>query len=446
REPGPIPEFLAAARDGRLVLELIADGVHLAPSFVRNVFELVGRENVVLVTDAMAAAGMADGAYQLGSLAVTVTDGVARLTHGGAIAGGTAHLLDVVRTTVAGGVHLVAAVHAAATGAAVVLGDDAVGALETGRRADVLVTDNELRPVEVVRNGVSVGCGRTSVGAWRPPRTRSRARPGKEAAGRRSGTPSPTPRDGWSAGTPVTSPPTTTTGGARTSRCCRRWACRPTGCRSRGRGCSPPAAARSTPRASPSTATCSTSCAPGGSPPSSRCTTGTCRRSSRTPAAGRTGRPPTPSPSTPGSWPVSWATGWRCGSPSTSRGARRSSATPPASTHRAAPSRVPRSPRRTTSTSPTGWRAGPAGPSSVTTHPSRWRSASASPARWPPSPAPTSRPWPRSTPSATTSSAGRCSTAATPRDCCATPRTSPTGPSSARVTSRPPGSGSTSSG
>ncbi len=156
REPGPIPEFLAAARDGRLVLELIADGVHLAPSFVRNVFELVGRENVVLVTDAMAAAGMADGAYQLGSLAVTVTDGVARLTHGGAIAGGTAHLLDVVRTTVAGGVDLVDAVYAAATGPAVVLGDDTVGALETGRRADVLVTDNELRPVEVVRNGVSV--------------------------------------------------------------------------------------------------------------------------------------------------------------------------------------------------------------------------------------------------------------------------------------------------
>lgn len=156
REPGPIPEFLAAARDGRLVLELIADGVHLAPSFVRNVFELVGRENVVLVTDAMAAAGMADGAYQLGSLAVTVTDGVARLTHGGTIAGGTAHLLDVVRTTVAGGVDLVDAVYAAATGPAVVLGDDTVGALETGRRADVLVTDNELRPVEVVRNGVSV--------------------------------------------------------------------------------------------------------------------------------------------------------------------------------------------------------------------------------------------------------------------------------------------------
>lgn len=156
REPGPIPEFLAAARDGRVVLELIGDGTHLDPDFVRSVFEIAGRENVVLVTDAMAAAGMSDGDYVLGSLAVTVLDGVARLTAGGAIAGGTAHLLDVVRTTVAGGVPLVDAVYAAATGPAVVLGDPAVGALEAGRRADVVVTDADLRPLEVVKNGVSI--------------------------------------------------------------------------------------------------------------------------------------------------------------------------------------------------------------------------------------------------------------------------------------------------
>jgi len=156
REPGPIPEFLAAARDGRLALELIADGTHLDPSFVRSVFEIVGRENVLLVTDAMAAAGMPDGDYQLGALAVTVAGGVARLTDGDSIAGGTAHLLDVVRTTVGGGVALIDAVYAAATGPALVLGDDGVGALEAGRRADVVVTDGDLRPVEVVKNGVSV--------------------------------------------------------------------------------------------------------------------------------------------------------------------------------------------------------------------------------------------------------------------------------------------------
>jgi len=102
RDPGPIPEFLAAAGQGDVVVELIGDGTHVAPEMVRSIFELVGATNVVLVTDAMAAAGMPDGPYRLGSLDVTVSDGVARLTEGGAIAGGTAHLLDVVRTTVAG--------------------------------------------------------------------------------------------------------------------------------------------------------------------------------------------------------------------------------------------------------------------------------------------------------------------------------------------------------
>ncbi|RPF25782.1 N-acetylglucosamine-6-phosphate deacetylase [Georgenia muralis] len=156
REPGPVGEFLAAARRGSAVVELIGDGTHLHPALVREVHELVGREGAVLVTDAMAAAGMADGSYRLGSQDVTVSGGVARLTDGGAIAGGTAHLLDVVRTTVAGGVPLADAVHMASAGPAAVLGADDVGALEAGRRADVLVTDADLRPLRVLRGGVEV--------------------------------------------------------------------------------------------------------------------------------------------------------------------------------------------------------------------------------------------------------------------------------------------------
>ncbi|MCK6212641.1 N-acetylglucosamine-6-phosphate deacetylase [Georgenia sp. EYE_87] len=156
RDPGPIGEFLAAARRGDAVVELIADGTHLHPELVREVYELVGRDSVVLVTDAMAAAGMPDGAYRLGSQDVTVAGGVARLSGGGSIAGGTAHLLDVVRTTVAGGVPLVDAVYMASTGPARVLGDDGVGALEAGRRADLVVTDAQLRPVRVVRHGQEV--------------------------------------------------------------------------------------------------------------------------------------------------------------------------------------------------------------------------------------------------------------------------------------------------
>lgn len=159
RAPGPIASCLAAAARGDLVVELVADGTHLAAGTVRSVFELVGPDAIVLVTDAMAAAGMADGTYQLGPMAVTVADGVARLDDGtpeGSIAGGTFHLLDVVRATVGFGIPLVDAIKAASLTPAGVLGRADIGALEAGRRADVLVADAGLHPVVVWRGGALV--------------------------------------------------------------------------------------------------------------------------------------------------------------------------------------------------------------------------------------------------------------------------------------------------
>ncbi|MBN0041057.1 amidohydrolase family protein [Cellulosimicrobium cellulans] len=167
REPGPIAACLAAAARGELVVELVADGTHLAHGTIRSVVELVGShvgadgvvagpDAVALVTDAMAAAGMADGAYELGPMRVTVAHGVARLTEGGAIAGGTYHLIDVVRETVEAGVPLVDAVRAASWTPAGILGLDDRGGLVAGRRADVVVTDADLRVREVVREGERV--------------------------------------------------------------------------------------------------------------------------------------------------------------------------------------------------------------------------------------------------------------------------------------------------
>lgn len=159
RAPGPVPVALAAAAAGDLVVELVADGVHLHPELVRDTFALVGAQNIALVTDAMAAAGMSDGRYRLGSLDVQVAGGVARLAEGGSIAGGTAHLVDVVRTTVAGGVGLVEAVRSASLTPAEVIapavGGAPFGALRAGYRADLLLTDAELA-VQAVRRGGQV--------------------------------------------------------------------------------------------------------------------------------------------------------------------------------------------------------------------------------------------------------------------------------------------------
>lgn len=158
RDPGPAFACLDAAARGEMVVELVADGAHLDHRTVAHVFAVAAEDHVMLVTDAMAAAGMADGQYSLGALEVTVAGGVATLTDGGSIAGGTAHLLDVLRHTVQGsGVDLVRAVRAATIVPATVLGlQDSIGSLEAGRRADVLLVDAQLQPVSVLRAGESV--------------------------------------------------------------------------------------------------------------------------------------------------------------------------------------------------------------------------------------------------------------------------------------------------
>ena len=157
RDTGPIAEFLSDAARGGAVAELICDSIHVDPTLVRDVYELVGREHVVLITDAMAAAGMADGEYTLGPQDVIVKDGVARLAQGNAIAGGTAHLMDCVRVAVTkGGIPLVDAVYMASVQGATILGDDTIGSLAPGKKADIVEVDGDLLVRRVWRRGTVV--------------------------------------------------------------------------------------------------------------------------------------------------------------------------------------------------------------------------------------------------------------------------------------------------
>ena len=157
RAPGPVAAALAAAARGEAVVELVADGVHLAPDTVAAVFDLVGPGQIALVTDAMPAAGMSSGRYRLGRLDVEVSDGVAHLRakvrrSPASIAGGTARLVDVLRRTVRdAGVGLLAAVTAATATPARLLGlQEITGALRPGLRADLFVVDDE--PVSGARH------------------------------------------------------------------------------------------------------------------------------------------------------------------------------------------------------------------------------------------------------------------------------------------------------
>ena len=162
RAVGPVGAALAEAAVGDAVVEVIGDGTHVDDGFVALVFATAAPGSVVLVTDAMAAAGMPDGDYLLGPQEVQVRDGVARLAGDSSepsaprsIAGGTSHLLEVVARAVRhAGIPLVDAVRAASQTPARILGvADRRGALMAERAADLVVTDEALQPMRVMRRG-----------------------------------------------------------------------------------------------------------------------------------------------------------------------------------------------------------------------------------------------------------------------------------------------------
>ena len=159
RAPGPAGALL----DSRVTCEIIADGVHLHDITIRLAARALGPGNLVLITDAMTAAGMPDGAYRLGELDVTVTDGVARLaaTPGGAlgaIAGSTATMDQVVRHAItAAGLPVPEIAAAASTTPARRLGLSAeTGALRPGLSADLVLLDETFRLTTVMAAGAVV--------------------------------------------------------------------------------------------------------------------------------------------------------------------------------------------------------------------------------------------------------------------------------------------------
>ncbi|QLD13295.1 N-acetylglucosamine-6-phosphate deacetylase [Microbacterium oleivorans] len=153
RAPGPV---VAALETAEVVIELIVDGVHVHPSVIACAMRAApGR--VAFVSDAMAAAGAPDGAYQLGGLDVTVRDGVA--THGAddALAGSTLTLDRALANAVAAGIPLVDAVTALTSTPASVLGlQGRIGTLTPGAAADLVLLGEDLVPDAVWAGGVLV--------------------------------------------------------------------------------------------------------------------------------------------------------------------------------------------------------------------------------------------------------------------------------------------------
>lgn len=150
REPGVIG---AAADCPNVRCELICDGVHVHPSAVRAAFHLMGAERMLLISDTMRAAGLGDGDYALGGLAVRVSGSRATLADG-TLAGSVTDLMSCLRHAVSFGIPLADAVTAAAVNPAHALGIDAdYGTLDAGKIANLCLLGSDLTLRRVIFHG-----------------------------------------------------------------------------------------------------------------------------------------------------------------------------------------------------------------------------------------------------------------------------------------------------
>ena len=142
RAPGPIG---AAADDALCRAELICDGIHIHPAVVRTTFKIFGDDRVILISDSMRAAGLADGQYDLGGQNVNVKGNLAVLDDG-TIAGSVTNLMDCVRTAVRDmDIPLGSAVKGAAVNPAKAVGIyDKYGSLTPGKYANIVILDKNL--------------------------------------------------------------------------------------------------------------------------------------------------------------------------------------------------------------------------------------------------------------------------------------------------------------
>lgn len=150
REGGAVA---AALNQPDIVVEVVNDGVHVAPPMVSIVARLTeGR--LAFVTDAMAAAGAGDGDYILGEMQVRVVGGVASLADGSSIAGSTLTMDAALRRAVhEEGLSLPQAAAAVSSVPARLLSRSDIGLLAPGNRADVVVLDADLQVSRVMARG-----------------------------------------------------------------------------------------------------------------------------------------------------------------------------------------------------------------------------------------------------------------------------------------------------
>jgi N-acetylglucosamine-6-phosphate deacetylase len=144
---------VAALLDDDVSVELIADGIHVDPGLWPLITRLKPEDRLLLVSDAIALAGMGDGRGHVGGLEVEVVGQRVTLVGTTTLAGSVLALDGAIRNVVASGVPLPAAVACAGRNPLALLGITDRGRIAVGQRADLVELDARLALRRVMRAG-----------------------------------------------------------------------------------------------------------------------------------------------------------------------------------------------------------------------------------------------------------------------------------------------------
>lgn len=138
-----------------LQAELISDEIHVTPEMLQLVYNMLGRERIILITDGMRAKGLPAGHYELGGQSVHVSEGRATLKDN-TLAGSMLTMVGAVRNMMKlDGIHLKDIVKMASENPAKQIGVfDRKGSIDIGKDADILLLDDQLHIKYTISCGV----------------------------------------------------------------------------------------------------------------------------------------------------------------------------------------------------------------------------------------------------------------------------------------------------
>lgn len=152
RNPGIVN---MAFLDTPMFCELVSDGYHVDKVVIKNTYDIVGPNRIIMITDSLSCKGLPNGNYKLGTLEIYKTDDIARQKRDNNIAGSVktfnrqvqtfydathCSMLDIAKIT---------SLNAAKS----IEMDNIIGIIKNNYFADFVIVDSKLNVLETYKRG-----------------------------------------------------------------------------------------------------------------------------------------------------------------------------------------------------------------------------------------------------------------------------------------------------